>query len=146
MNQPPSCPSSVVSGVISSLDPEADKQRLISALVSQATSLHTEIEERESALEKVKERLLELGPGKYYSLAGGRVTVVGPSTAMKPGPDQIAAARTLAGTMAGRLFTRQVVYRPVNGLRDIARALLSPRRAEKIIALCEVATAPQVRF
>lgn len=127
-------------------DPEKDKANRINHAVDEAIRLHASIEADKKRLDEIKEQLAELTAGKYFGLGGQRITVVAAGTAIKPGESQVAAARTLAGKHAGKLFTRQIVFKPVGSFRDIVLALLTPKKAEKILALCEVPTSAQVRF
>ena len=119
----------------------------IAALLIDAVSLNARYKATKEKLDAVKERLLEeLEPGTYETRYGRRLTIVKPGTAIKPGVAQIAAAFLLAGKLAGKLFVTEEVRKPVDGFREIVRALLPTRRADKILALCEVPTSGQVRF
>ena len=134
-------------GTIAYLDPAQDEELRIRSLVDESVRLNDSIEADVARLGELKELLLELPPGRYCgSNLTGRVLVVPSSTAIKPGEAQVAAARALAGKHAAKLFTREVSYKAVKGLRDIATALLTPAKARKLIALCEVPTAAQIRF
>lgn len=125
---------------------EIDEAESIRRLVAAAVRLNAKIKADEAKLARYKEELVLLAPGKYFSDDDDRVTVVGASTAIKPSEAQVAAAHKLAKEKAGLIFKEVRSYKCVDGFREIVRAVFTPARAEKIIALCEVPTAAQVRF
>ncbi len=127
-------------------DPELEEKLRIERLVAESVLLKVCIDRDSARLDDLKAELGELPPGKYVSDAGARATVVAAGTAIKPDQAQVAAARQLAGIHARLLFEREVVYKPKPSFRDIVRALLTPAKADKIIALCEKPTAAQVRL
>ena len=137
-------PVAVSIGPIHDGDERAQAPDLVSRLIS-AQNLHAQTGKE---IADLKEQLAKLPaaryPGRY---AGQAVSVVAETTAFKPNDAQIEAARKISGPHADVLFKRveSVVYKPVEGIRDIARVLMTPRRFAQLVALCEVPVKAHVR-
>lgn len=58
----------------------------------------------------------------------------------------ISTRQTLAGEAYRRLFAPVKIYHLVDDFRTLATALLAPRKAEALIALCETESSPRVSF
>jgi hypothetical protein len=60
--------------------------------------------------------------------------------------DKVKEAQTLAGEAFRRLFAPVKIYQLRDDFRTLAAALLAPRKAEALIALCETESSPRVSF
>ncbi len=54
--------------------------------------------------------------------------------------------KKLADAVFSRLFVPAITFKPVEGFRDEAAALLPKADAKKLIKLCESASSPRVSF
>lgn len=111
-------------------------------------ALRTQIAALKEELAGLEKHLCTLPPGSYRGEdSREKANVILPSSAIKPSPDAVAAVRKLVpAALFGKMFERVVAHKPVKGLRDVAAAILTPAKAAKVIALCEVPGAPYVRW
>jgi hypothetical protein len=58
----------------------------------------------------------------------------------------IAKIKQLVGAVFSRLFVPTISFKPVENVRDEARALLAKTEANKLIKLCQSESAPRVSF
>lgn len=116
------------------------------SLVNEAARLDARIKGDSDRLKELKAQLSKLPPGTYLGDNGAKALVIQPEPGIRPAADAIAKAMELVGDLSKKLFTRTVVIKPVKDFRAAARAALTPAKAEKVIALCEVAGAPYVTF
>ena len=134
-------------------------------LVTEAVSLDREINEKAERLKELKAALAleaqtrktELvrtdGGGARWTAEGSdgciaRVTFPAPSLKGKIDPEgkTIATIKQLTGGVFSRLFTPIHSYKPVEGFRTEAAAILPKADAKKLIKLCQSASAPRVSF
>jgi hypothetical protein len=121
----------------------------ISDLVEEGALLDAAIKDKALRLKTIKALLIPLGPGEYLSSSSGRkAIVIQPERALKPTAAAIASARPIAGTAFSKLFERVVAWKTQDAktFRQVALALLTPAKAQRIIALCEVDNPAYVIF
>jgi hypothetical protein len=77
-----------------------------------------------------------------------RVSFPAPSLKGKIDADgkAVVKIKQLTGSLFSRLFITTISYKPVEGFRTEAAALLPKAEANKLIKLCETASAPRVSF
>jgi len=138
---------------------------MLKNLVTEAVSLDREINEKADRLKTLKSALVaearsrecELaladGGGKRWTAEGSdgciaRVNFPAPTLKSKIDGEGKAIERIkqLAGSIFSRLFIPAISFKPVEGFRDEATALLPKAEAKKLIKLCEGASAPRVSF
>ena len=138
---------------------------ILKSLVTEAVSLDREINEKTDRLKELKAELIaearsresELtstnGGGSRWTAEGSdgciaRVTFPAPTLkANIDGEGQvIEKIKNLATGVFTRLFVATVNYRPVEKFREEASALLPKVDANKLIKLCQSASAPRVSF
>jgi hypothetical protein len=115
-------------------------------LVGEGAALDAEIKAKAKRLAEIKAALGLLAPGEYVGRNDTRAKVIAPAASLKVDDDQLDSIRAVAGETFGKLFERVTSFRPVKSFRDVAAALLPKPKAAKLVALCEVPAAVQVRF
>jgi hypothetical protein len=134
-------------------------------LVTEAVSLDREINEKTDRLKELKAALAaeaqtrkpEMTPteggGTRWAAEGsdGCIARVNfPAPTLKARIDgegkAVAKVKQLAKSAFSRLFVPTISYKPVEGFRTEAAALLPKAEANKLIKLCETASAPRVSF
>lgn len=134
-------------------------------LVTEAVSLDREINEKAERLKELKATLTQEaqtrktelvrtdGGGARWTAEGSdgciaRVTFPAPSLKGKIDAEGkiIATIKQLTGGAFSRLFTPTLGYKPIEGFRIEATALLPKAEANKLIKLCQSASAPRVSF
>ncbi len=134
-------------------------------LITEAVSLDREINEKAERLKNLKAALAleaqtrksELAPtdggGARWTAEGSngciaRVNFPAPSLKCKIDAEgnTIATIKQLAGSVFSRLFITTLSYKPVEGFRAQAAALLPKAQANKVIKLCQSSSAPRVNF
>lgn len=78
--------------------------------------------------------------------AGLSMTISWPAPEIKFPKAKLAALQKLCGDKFRKLFFELTINIAVKNFRDVARAVLTPAKAKKAIALCEVASAPRLKF
>jgi hypothetical protein len=117
----------------------------IVSLVNEASRLERRTKTDKTRLDEIKAEFVKLTPGAYEGAFGAKVEVIQPQPGIRPAADAIANAIVAAGPDASKkLFARSVVTKPVKNFREVARAVLTPAKAEKVIVLCEVSANPYV--
>jgi hypothetical protein len=138
---------------------------MLKNLVTEAVSLDREINEKADRLKQLKAALvaearrreLELVPadggGTRWTAEGNdgciaRVNFPAPTLKAKIDGEgkTIEKIRQLVGTVFNRLFLPAITFKPVEGFREEAVALLPKADAKKLIKLCEGASSPRVSF
>jgi hypothetical protein len=138
---------------------------ILKSLVTEAVSLDREINEKSDRLKELKAELAAEARSRESELAstdgGGRrwtaegsdgcvARVTFPAPTLKAKLDQegkvIEKIKTLAGAAFTSLFVPTTSYRPVERFREEAAALLPKADANKLIKLCQSASAPRVSF
>lgn len=138
----------------------------LNRLIADAVALDREVREKSERLKELKAELVaeaESRGDEHQAVdgsAGGvkwsrqgadgcAVRVIWPSPKLKssinPTSKQGEKVVHLAGTSKLLLFTPKFFLEPVAGFRDLARMIFGGK-AEKLIALCESASAPRVEF
>jgi hypothetical protein len=134
-------------------------------LVTEAVSLDREINEKAERLKELKAALAAEAQTREAELAptdggGTRWTAEGsdgciarvnfPAPSLKGRIDAegktITKIKQLTGSVFSRLFITTLSYKPVEGFRNEAAALLPKAEANKLIELCQSASAPRVSF
>ena len=138
---------------------------ILKSLVTEAVSLDREINEKTDRLKEIKAELVaearsregELAPtdsgGRRWTAEGSdgciaRVNFPAPTLKAKIDEEGKATRRSRswpAGVFT-RLFVPTISYRPVEKFREEAAALLPKTDANKLIKLCQSASAPRVSF
>jgi hypothetical protein len=115
-------------------------------LVDESAALDRRIKADTARLTEIlKPQLVKLSPGTYNGTDGAKALVIQPEPGIRPSASAIDSARAVAGPEAARrLFSRVIVRKAMKSFREIARNILTPAKAEKVIALCEVASNPYV--
>ena len=138
---------------------------ILKSLVTEAVSLDREINEKADRLKELKAELVaearsregELastdGGGMRWTAEGGDGCIVRvnfPAPALKAKVDEegkvIERIKELARGVFTRLFVTTISYRPVEKFRGEAAALLPKAEANRLITLCQSASAPRVSF
>ena len=138
---------------------------ILKNLVTEAVSLDREIKEIADRLKELKAELVTEAQSSESELAstdggGLRWTAEGsdgciarvnfPAPTLKAKIDEegkvIEKVKNLTGGVFTRLFIPAVSYRPIERFREEATALLPKVDANRLINLCESATAPRVSF
>lgn len=138
---------------------------MLKNLVTEAVSLDRELNEKSDRLKELKSALVSEARSREDEFAptdggGTRWTAEGsdgciarvnfPAPTLKAKIDGegkvIEKIKQLAGTVFNRLFTPAISYKPLEGFREEAAALLAKADAKKLIKLCESASAPRVSF
>ena len=116
----------------------------VTQLVTAAILLKQEIKTALEDLAKVEAQLIDKGGGSYQGLEETHVVTV--FTAVPAGPGKVsyelkaddeAAARKLAGDVFPKLFTRVESFKPVDAFPNVAAAVCTPAKAEKLVELCK---------
>ena len=134
-------------------------------LVTEAVSLDREIHEKNDRLKNLKAELVaearrrgaELAPtdggGTRWIAAGSDGCIVRvnfPAPTLKGKIDgegkTIEKIKKIAASAFNRLFIPTISYKPVEGIREGANTFLPKADANKLIKLCQVASAPRVSF
>jgi hypothetical protein len=145
------------------LRPMTDK--ILKNLVTEAVSLDREINEKANQLKELKAQLVAEARGREGELArtdggGTRWTAEGsdgsiarvnfPAPTLKSKVDGegklIEKIKNLAGIRFGRLFIPTIGYELADSFREDAATLLPKGEANKLIRLCQSASAPRVSF
>ena len=113
----------------------------IAGLVAEGTAIKTHIKEKKVRLDEIEAQLIAAGAAKHAGCI-----VIQPSPGIKPSQETIAEVKGLVKTFFSKLFVRTVTYAPVKNFRDVARALLTPAKAQRVIALCETSNSPFVKW
>ncbi len=138
---------------------------LLRNLVTEAVSLDREINEKTDRLKELKAILAaeartckaELAPtdggGSRWMAEGSdgciaRVNFPAPALKAKIAGEgkTIAKIKQVAGSVFSRLFVPTLSYKPVENFRAEAAALLPKAEANKLVKLCQSASAPRVSF
>ena len=137
---------------------------MLKSLVTEAVSLDREINEKTDRLKELKAEFIaearsregELAPtdsGGRRCTAEGRdgciVRVNFPAPTLKAKIDKekaIEKIKKLAGQAFTRLFVPTINYRPIEKFREAATVLLPQTDANRLIRLCQSASAPRVSF
>jgi hypothetical protein len=115
------------------------------SLVNEASQLERRIKDDKKRLDEIKAQLVKLPPGTYLGGADAKAQVIQPEPGIRPAADAAVQAVDFVGPIAAKkLFNRIVSYKPVKDFRAAARAALTPAKAEKVIAMCEVAAGKYV--
>lgn len=136
----------------------------LQALVMEAVELDREIAEKNERLKELKSALVteaESREDEHVDTDGGgrawtatahdgcvaRINFPAPTLKSKIDGEgkAIEKIRAASGKVFDRLFRPAVAYKPVDGFRDEAQALLG-RDAGKLIRLCQTESAPRVSF
>jgi hypothetical protein len=119
----------------------------IKSLVTQGAKLKREIQAKQEESRRINALLITLTPGDYQGEYGEVAKVILPSAAIKPSATAIAQVRNVVDPdLFTKLFDRIVSWKPVQNFRSVVHALLTPAKEQKIIALCEIDSAPYVVF
>lgn len=120
----------------------------IKSLVTHGAKLDREIKDKADELKRLKALLVSLAPGEYQGEQGEVAKVIQPSPAIKPPPGAIGQAREIISDpdLFKKLFDRVVSYKPIANFRTAVAVALTPAKAVKVIALCEVDSQPYVVF
>lgn len=114
--------------------------------VDTAIGLQLEIEERQETLKKIKAKLIELGAGDHKGVCG-KASVIEPGPSIKATEVAMEYANgKLDKTQFAKLFERKLTFAPVKAFRDVARALLKPAQAEKLITTFEAPSTAYVKL
>jgi hypothetical protein len=138
---------------------------MLKSLVTEAVSLDREINEKAERLKELKAALAaeaqtrktELtqtdGGGSRWTAEGrdgciARVNFPAPSLKGKIDAEgkTIVRIKQIAGSVFSRLFVPTLSYKPVEGFRTEAAALLPKAEANRLTKLCQSASAPRVSF
>jgi hypothetical protein len=138
---------------------------ILKSLVTEAVSLDREINEKADRLKKLKAELVAEARNRESELAstdgGGRrwtaegsdgciARVTFPAATLKAKIDEqgkmFEKIKGLAGDVFNRLFVPTISYRPIEKFREEAVALLPKADANRLIKLCQSASAPRVSF
>ncbi len=144
-------------------------------LVDAALSLDAEIKARAEKLTAIKQQLVDLGPGNYAGTKG-KAVVIHPAPSLKPSADTIEEAQSslesahfcklfeknvsfvptkdgiefarenLDKSVFKKIFERVTRFSPVKGFREVAKALLPPKKADALVANCEVENTAYVKL
>lgn len=118
----------------------------IAAAVAQGARLKDEIRVRTDELKDLEKQLIACGAGKYEGLHGEECNVIAPGPGIKPGDEDIAACKEIAGEHFGKLFEKVTSFKPVKSFREVAAALLTKAKCAKVIAAVEKASSPFVKW
>ena len=119
----------------------------IKSTVTQGAKLKREIADRSDELKRITALLITLTPGDYQGEQGEVAKVVQSSAAIKPSSAVIGQVRAIVDPdIFTKLFDRIVSWKPVQNFRSVVAAVLTPAKAQKVVALCEVDCAPYVIF
>ena len=140
-------------------------ENILKSLVTEAVSLDREINEKTDRLKELKTELVAEARRRESDLAptdggGRRWTAEGsdgciarvnfPAPTLKAKIDEegklIEKIKNLAGGVFTRLFVPTINYRPIEKFREEAAALLPKADANRLIKLCQSASAPRVSF
>ena len=137
---------------------------MLKSLVTDAVSLDREINEKTDRLKELKAELIAEARSREGELAstdsGGRrwtaegsdgciVRVNFPAPTLKAKIDEGKATekiKKLAGQAFTSLFVPTISYRPIEKFREAATVLLPKTDANRLIKLCQSASAPRVSF
>jgi hypothetical protein len=140
---------------------------ILKSLVTEAVALDREINEKADRLKELKAELVAEARRRESELAltdgGGarwtaedsdgcivRVRVNFPAPTFKAKIDEegkvIEKIKDLAGGIFTRLFVPTMSYRPIEKFREEAATLLPKADANRLIKLCQSASAPRVSF
>jgi hypothetical protein len=139
--------------------------KMLKNLVTEAVSLDRDINEKADRLKELKAELiaearncdsefaLTDGGGRRWTAEGSdgciaRVTFPAPTLKAKIGERRklFERIKNLAGGVFTHLFVPITSYRPIEKFREEAAALLPKADANKLIKLCQTASAPRVSF
>jgi hypothetical protein len=118
----------------------------IPVLVTEANEIKRRQKEDGDRLKEISAALVKAGAGEHTGSDGSTALVICPSPTVKYIEDNHAQLQKLAGDEFYSLFERKVTYAPVKAMRDVAKALLTPAKARKLIALSEVPSTAFVKF
>ena len=138
---------------------------ILKTLVTEAVSLDREINEKSERLKELKAELVAEARGRESELAstdgGGRrwtaegsdgciARITFPAPTLNAKIDEqgkmFEKIKGLAGGVFTGLFVATTSYRPVERFREEAAALLPKADANRLINLCQSASAPRVSF
>ena len=106
----------------------------ISVLVKEGAEIKAKIKALQEELKTVEAKIIAAGAGKRTHGSSSCV-VIQPKPKFDPSQEAIAQARELIGFR--KLFNRNVTYSAVEGVRNVATALLTPGKVKKFLELCE---------
>jgi hypothetical protein len=130
----------------------APTRQEIETLAATAKVLDTFIKTKVLELAELKAKLvkaaeIELGEEETGTIDFGHARVIFPKAAIKPpAPERLPSVRKVCGALFAKLFSREVIYKPVKNFRDAAKAALTEARAERVIDLIAEASSPKVDF
>ncbi len=138
---------------------------ILKNLVTEAVSLDREINEKTDRLKELKAELIAEARSRESELvstdSGGRrwtaegcdgciARVSFPAPRLKLKIDEEGKApekiKKLAGEAFTRLFVPTISYRPIENFREVATVLLPKTDTNRLIKLCQSASAPRVSF
>jgi len=117
----------------------------IPALVSEGTKLKETIKANQARVKEIEGLLIAEGAGDYQDKDGHVAKVIQPSSSVGM-PDDLEGAREIAGDSFGKLFDRVITFKPVKSFKEVAAALLTKGKANKLIGLCESAKTAYVKW
>lgn len=115
----------------------------IQSLVSRGHIIKSQIKDLSAELKEIEAALIEVGGGEDET--GNKAAVIESKPTIAT-PEDISEAQTLAGEAFGKLFEVVKTHKPVDAFREVARALLPKKAAEKLIALCEKPKKPWLKW
>lgn len=120
----------------------------IPALVARRTFLKGSIATAVGELDQINAQLLTLGAGDYRGPEGQRALVIAPGPSVQP-PQSKTMLDEIKAIIADdnnfkKLFYFIGGYKPRKEFRALARAILTPGRADKVLALLEKPSTPYV--
>lgn len=116
----------------------------IEALVLRGTEVRARIDELKAEMAEITENLIEAGGGLHPE-TGHKALLIEPKP-MIVMPESLDDVQALAGEHFGKLFETVKSHKPVKSFEDVAKALLPKGKASKLIALCQKAKTPFLKW
>lgn len=114
-------------------------------LVTEGAEIRKLVADKGKRLKEIEAALIAAGPGLHEDGKGTKVSVVAAGESVCV-PADLDAVKEAAGEHFGKLFEREVSYKPVKGFAEIVGALFKKPAAKKILNLCRKVRSAYVKW